>query len=713
MKYRRIGIICSGLLTGFFLAAGTGKAQTRAYRQINLTGSATRLADNVIPRLLNPWGMTFLPGNPFFIANTNSGHVLAQPPAGSSVGLPDFIVGSPDNTAPGTPTGIVADVDSYFGSGGVVQPFILATEDGGVFYWGPDTNGDFPAAATLALDHSSSGAVYTGLAILTPDCCSPFLGVVNFHDADVETYTTTFSPLGAPGNFLDPDLPAGYAPFGLQVIGGQIFITYAVQDTARHAPVMGTGNGLVDVFDLEGNFVKRFVTGGELNAPWGVTKASANFGPFSNDILIGNAGDGIINAFDFVTGEFKGKIRNGNDNVLANPGLHALVFRNDGVGDQDTLYFTAGPGNGDSGLFGAISVGLVSTVQLSVPDTPTNTSATFSASVTPGPGNSGSPTGTVDFVDGSAPVGTAPVVDGEASLTATLTRVGSHVIEARYSGDGTFLPGSGLAEVHVTGPATTTTLEAPADAPVNSPVTLRATTSSASGIPTGSIDFIDRNDVLGTAPVNAAGVATLTISTLAPGVHTLVAGYSGDPNFESSVSDAVTITIRAGDFQLATTPPGATVTAGQSATFTVTVTPSGGFADSVNFSCQTPGGISCAFEPTAVNTASGAANTVLTVKTSSVAAAPPHLPYLNGMGQLSIPLILIGMMLLWQNLKTRRPRRLNLAWAAGVMFALTLVLADCGGAGQPMQPAPASKPVIVTAQSGPISHSTTVSITFR
>src|SRR5262249_21708574 len=161
------------------------------------------------------------------------------------------------------------------------------------------------------------------------------------------------------------------------------------------------------------------------------------------------------------------------------------------VGDPDTLYFTAGINSGNSGLFGAISAGLVSRTQVTAPDTPNNSSVTLTATVTPDSGNSGSPTGSVGFKDGSTPVGTAPVVDGVARLTTVLSGVGDHAIEARYSGDATFLSSSGLATVHVAGPSTTTTLDAPATAALNSPVMLRATTTSAAGTPTGSIDFLD------------------------------------------------------------------------------------------------------------------------------------------------------------------------------------------------------------------------------
>ena len=710
LKHKATLIVICALHVGLFLAGRNVMAQTRAYRQINLAGSDPGLANNVTPGLLNPWGVAFLPAQPFVIANTNSGRVIAHDANGSSIGLlPAFNVGSVDGTGPGFPTSIVADPNSFFGGRGLIQPFILTTEDGGIFIWGPDSQGNRLPDATLAVGDASTGAVYTGLAILTPECCGPFLVVANFQDGAAETYTSSFAPLAAPGNFKDPDLPEGYAPFGIQVIGRQVFITFAVQDAATPGPVIGPGNGIVDVFDLEGNFVRRFATGGPLNAPWGVTQASANFGPFSNDILIGNLGDGIINAFDPVTGTFEGQIHDAFGIAIVNPGLHALAFRNDGFGDQNTLYFTAGINDGNAGLFGAISAGLPSTINVSVPDTPTNTPAIFTATVFTGPLSNGVATGTVDFSDGGIPVGTAPVVDGEARLTATLTGVGLHIIEARYNGDATFLPSKSQTEMHVTGPATTTTLTVPATAVLHSPVTLRATTSSASGIPTGSIQFRDQSAVLGTAPLNGAGAATLTISSLLPGIHTVVAVYAGDGNFSGSTSAVETITISAGDFQLAATPPSATVTAGQSAKFTVMVTPSAGFADSVNFSCQAPAGITCSFDPPTVSTGAGAARTVLTVTTSVNAAST------NGAGFLLTGLILIGIGLLSHNNRATRARGFELAGAARIvaMAALVMVLAGCGGYGTQVRPKPRASSIMVTAHSPSVSHGTNVIVTVR
>jgi hypothetical protein len=140
------------------------------------------------------------------------------------------------------------------------------------------------------------------------------------------------------------------------VIGNQLFVTYALQDADRLHPVIGAGNGLIDVFDLAGNFVKRFASNGRLNAPWSVTKASANFGAFSNDILIGNFGDGTINVFDTASGEFLGTLKDGAGNPIVNPGLHGMVFGSGATGDLHTLYLAAGLAAGQVGAFGAIAV---------------------------------------------------------------------------------------------------------------------------------------------------------------------------------------------------------------------------------------------------------------------------------------------------------------------------------------------------------------------
>lgn len=305
------------------------------------------------------------------------------------------------------------------------------------------------------INHSSQGAAYKGVAILNSSLTPPALAVTDFHGGFIETFLPGFDPVALPGSFTDPNLPAGYAPFGIQVIGSQVFVTYAVQDAAKHDPIAGLGNGVVNIFDMDGNFVRRFATGGALNAPWGITQASANFGPFSNNILIGNTGDGIINAFDLATGNFVGKLKDGDGHAIVETGLHGLAFRSDGFGDPDTLCFTSQISNEDDGLFGAITTGLVTLTRVSAPDTPANKSTTLAATVSAALDNVGAPAGTVAFLDGTNQLGMATLVNGLATLDAVLTGVGTHVIEERYGGDAAFLPSSSQAEVQVTGLATT------------------------------------------------------------------------------------------------------------------------------------------------------------------------------------------------------------------------------------------------------------------
>jgi uncharacterized protein (TIGR03118 family) len=354
-----------GLFASLCLAASLGcggyssaPAPTSAsgFQQTNLVADTASTASHTDPGLLNPWGIAFAPGQAFWIADNNPGRARVFDPTGASVvpvgiGIPV----PPMASAASTPTGVVFNpIEEDFKVGDIPAQFLFATEDGTVSTWS-EINGNLPSLATLAVDDSSIGAVYKGLAILNPACCREFLALADFHGGSIVTYTVNFDPLASPGTFTDPNLPAGYAPFNIQQIGTQVFVTYAMQDTAKHDPVRRTGNGIVDIFDQEGNFQRRFASNGPLNAPWGIAKASGNFGPFSNAILIGNFGDGTINAFDPATGNFLGQMKDATGKVISNPGLWALVFRNDGVGDPNTLYFTAGSSGEDHGLFGAIA----------------------------------------------------------------------------------------------------------------------------------------------------------------------------------------------------------------------------------------------------------------------------------------------------------------------------------------------------------------------
>ena len=358
----RIAITCTTLcLIATLLACGGGgtlhtTSSVRGFQQVNLVSDVAGTAQHTDPGLLNPWGAAFVPGQPFFIAENARGKAGVFDPTGTAslpiaVAIPTSTFGAP----PSKPSGVVFNpISQDFLVRGTPPQFLFTAEDGTVSTWA-SINGNNPTAAILALDDSANGAVYKGLDIVNPACCREYLALADFGRGFINTYDVSFVPLDTPGSFKDSNLPAGYAPFNIRQIGTQVFVTYALQDTSGRNPLTGPGNGIVDVFDQEGNFIRRFASNGPLNAPWGIALASANFGRFSNDILIGNFGDGTINAFDPNTGNFLGQLTDQSGKAIVNPGLWALVFRNDGLGSPDTLYFTAGSSREDHGLFGAIS----------------------------------------------------------------------------------------------------------------------------------------------------------------------------------------------------------------------------------------------------------------------------------------------------------------------------------------------------------------------
>jgi uncharacterized protein (TIGR03118 family) len=350
-------------LTGIFLVCMSGvlissaTAQTSSYQQTNLVSNTLHAAAHTQRSLVTPWGLAISPGNGFGIVNNGVGTFATYDASGDELSLVARVAGPPQLEVNPGPSAIAANPTGTFiagGTGALPSPFLFTTVDGTISGEYADSNGDILESTVLAVDHSAQGAVYTGLAILTPNCCAPFLAVANFHGGSIETYTGLFDPLGIPEAFIDTTLPAGYAPFNIQVIGGQVFVTYALQNAAKNGPVVGPGNGIVDIYELDGSFVKRFVSHAQLNAPWGVAKAGAGFGTFSNDILIANFGDGTINAFNPTTGAFVGQIKNATGSAIVNPGLRGIVFGASGTGNPNTLYFTSGVA-GQPSLFGAIS----------------------------------------------------------------------------------------------------------------------------------------------------------------------------------------------------------------------------------------------------------------------------------------------------------------------------------------------------------------------
>jgi uncharacterized protein (TIGR03118 family) len=354
-----------------------------AYQQTNLVSDMSGVANHTDPNLVNPWGIAFFPGQPFWIADNNSGFATVYD-ANGDLELTVQIPAPPGDGSPATPTGTVINATAGFMAGGVTSQFLFDSEDGTISGWNGTGN------AILAVDNSSKGAVYKGLALLSPSGTAPYLAATNFNGGVIETFNESFAPVATQGSFTDPNLPAGYAPFNIQQVGNQVFVTYAVQDTAKHDPVNAPGNGVVDIYDLNGNFVKRFAMGGALNSPWGVVQASPSFGAFSNDILIGDFGDGTINAFDS-NGNSLGQLKDSTGKVITNGSLWSLVFGEGGTGDSNTLYFTAGLANESHGFFGAIAAG-AGNEDFSLTPTPTSGTVTpggsmnFTIAVTPANG---------------------------------------------------------------------------------------------------------------------------------------------------------------------------------------------------------------------------------------------------------------------------------------------------------------------------------------
>jgi uncharacterized protein (TIGR03118 family) len=344
-------VICSMLGSLTSMRAGA----QNAYLQRNLVSDLPGLAANTDTNLVNPWGIAFSSSSPFWISDNHSGLSTLYTGAGTPQSLVVNIP-SPAGFSPlGAPTGVVFNNTTNFAVGSNAPAhFIFATEDGTIVGWNAGSN------AVLMVDNSSSNAVYKGLAIGTISGV-PYLFATDFHNGKVDIFDTNYNSVVISGAFSDTNIPAGFAPFGIQNIGGQIYVTYAVQDADKHDDVAGPGHGYVDVFTTTGQFVRQLVAAGALNSPWGLVVAPVGFGPFGGALLVGNFGDGVINAYDPADGNWFGALNDTNGVPVKIAGLWGIAFGNSGKGgDTQTLYFAAGiPGPGgnveDHGLFGSLS----------------------------------------------------------------------------------------------------------------------------------------------------------------------------------------------------------------------------------------------------------------------------------------------------------------------------------------------------------------------
>jgi uncharacterized protein (TIGR03118 family) len=332
--------------------AGSSLGAQSHFVQHNLVSDIPGLAPNLDSQLVNPWGISFSPTSFFWVSDNGTGVTTLYDGTGSKQALIVTIPGAAGSTGPSAPTGQVFNSAGAFGlSNGSNASFLFATEDGVISGW----NGGAGTNAIRMVDLSAAGASYKGLAIAGSGATAQLFGA-DFGLGTVDVFDGSFTQQPG-GTFLDPNLPAGYAPFNVQALGGSIYVTYALRDPTTGDDIAGAGHGFIDVFDTSGNLLRRLASGGVLNSPWGMAMAPAGFGLFAGALLVGNFGDGTINAFDPTTGALLGALSDPSGNPIVNDGLWALTFGNGGNGGSPgTLYFTAGLADETHGLFASLTV---------------------------------------------------------------------------------------------------------------------------------------------------------------------------------------------------------------------------------------------------------------------------------------------------------------------------------------------------------------------
>jgi uncharacterized protein (TIGR03118 family) len=342
----------------FVLQLGAAEPEN-SYLVTNLVSDVPDAATHNDPLLVNAWGIAFRGNTSPWWVNVNGSNIseLYDKNGGASMALPLVHV-------PGAPTGIVGYLGTGFHvSNGVTSAaslFLFDAEDGTISGWNPNVQSPPPPSPTrtfVVVPNASApahDAIYKGLALAQTQS-GDFLYAADFHNNHVDVFNGTFHPVVTAGGFVDPKLPKGYAPFGIQNIQNRILVSYAKQDKDAEDEIDGDGLGFVDAYDTDGNFLARIASRGALNAPWGMAMAPADFGRFSNMLLVGNFGDGHINAIDPQTFEVKGQLKNPQGKPIVIDGLWGIGFGNGGAaGLPNVLYFAAGPNHEAHGLFGRI-----------------------------------------------------------------------------------------------------------------------------------------------------------------------------------------------------------------------------------------------------------------------------------------------------------------------------------------------------------------------
>ena len=332
------------------LASLPAVAQISSYTQTNIVSDGSAQASKTDPNLVNPWGIAI--GKAFWLDSPGSGFSLIDDAQGNqqfTVAVPPAI----SSSAHGMPTGVVFNTNTtvFPIPKSTASQFIFATLDGTIAAWNSTT----PQAVTI-VNNSSAKAVYTGIAIETNAKGTFLLAANQITGGGIDVFDSNFAPAKLQGSFADPSLPSGFSPFSVHVISENVYVAYTQIDPATGKRILGAGLGFLDIFDTNGNLLKRAISQGNLNAPWGVAIAPAGFGSFGGDLLVGNFGDGVINVFDPNNFALKGQLQDAKGNVITNSGLWEIIFGANNVGDPNTLFFSAGINATKGGLFGSITV---------------------------------------------------------------------------------------------------------------------------------------------------------------------------------------------------------------------------------------------------------------------------------------------------------------------------------------------------------------------
>ena len=336
---RRTLSLAAGII-GMLLVSQAALAQ---YQLTNLVSNQVGWAKHVDPLLVNAWGLTRSAKSPYWISDAGSGWSTLYNGNGIAKSL-KVVIPSASGAGPGSPTGIVFNGSSEFQVGGWTAFFIFATLDGTISGWAPQTN---PNQSIIVVNNSSTGAVYTGLAI-TSRSSGNFLYAADTANNKVDVYDGNFNFVMS---FTDAALPPGFTPFGIRDINGLVYVTFA--------SASGGPGGFVDVFSEDGTFQKTLIQGGALNQPWGIAAAPKNFGPLSNTLLISNnTNHGTINGFNTTTGHFVGTVKDTNGKAIHIDQLWGIDFGGGTAnnGSKNQLFFTAGPVNNLAGTFGVIAL---------------------------------------------------------------------------------------------------------------------------------------------------------------------------------------------------------------------------------------------------------------------------------------------------------------------------------------------------------------------